>query len=153
MAGGHHGSGSGPGHLVVTGPCRSVVEAAHAFYRSGRGRDDLRVGMVVPPQRFGDKVNPDLHLHALATDGAFDAGDVFHPKMPESFHSDVTVDAILHEVNGLRRLSAGFESPTRSIDSCEQSGYHASQTQGCLNTSIRRIPCRCRDGMTTRSIP
>jgi len=28
--------------------------------------------MVVVPQRFGDRVNPHLHLHALATDGAFD---------------------------------------------------------------------------------
>ncbi len=26
--------------------------------------------MVVVPQRFGDRVNPHIHLHALATDGA-----------------------------------------------------------------------------------
>jgi hypothetical protein len=64
---------------LLTGLCRSAVEATHEFYRAGLGRDDLRVGMVVVPQRFGDKVNPHIHLHALATDGAFDSEGVFHP--------------------------------------------------------------------------
>ena len=64
---------------LLTGLCRSAVKATHAFYRAGLGRNDLRVGMVVVPQRFGDKVNPHIHLHALATDGVFDKEGVFHP--------------------------------------------------------------------------
>ena len=64
---------------MLTGLCRSAVESTHAFYRAGLGRDDLSVGMVVLPQRFGDRVNPHIHLHALATDGAFDAAGDFHP--------------------------------------------------------------------------
>jgi len=66
------------------------VAATHAFYHAGLDRDDLRVGMVVLPQRFGDKVNPHLHLHALATDGAFDADGVFHP-MPFDMQGDIEV--------------------------------------------------------------
>ena len=75
---------------LLTGLCRSAVEATHAFYRAGLGRDDLRVGMVVVPQRFGDKVNPHIHLHALATDGAFDKEGVFHP-MPFDMQGDIEV--------------------------------------------------------------
>jgi hypothetical protein len=73
-----------------TGLCCSDVEATHEFYRAGLGRDDLRVGMVVVPQRFGDKVNPHLHLHALASDGAFDRDVLFHP-MPFDMQSDIEV--------------------------------------------------------------
>ncbi len=75
---------------LLTGLCRSAVGATHAFYRSGLGRDDLRVGMVVVPQRFGDRVNPHIHLHALATDGAFDTEGVFHP-MPFDMQGDIDV--------------------------------------------------------------
>jgi len=75
---------------LLTGLCRSAVEATHTFYRTGLGRDDLRVGMVVVPQRFGDKVNPHIHLHALATDGAFDKEGVFHP-MPFDMQGDIEV--------------------------------------------------------------
>jgi hypothetical protein len=75
---------------LLTGLCRSAVEATHTFYRVGLGRDDLRVGMVVVPQRFGDRVNPHLHLHALASDGAFDAEGVFHP-MPLDMQGDIEV--------------------------------------------------------------
>ncbi len=75
---------------MLTGLCRSAVEATHAFYRTGLGRDDLRVGMVVVPQRFGDRVNPHIHLHAMATDGAFDAEGVFHP-MPFDMQGDIEV--------------------------------------------------------------
>ena len=32
----------------------------------------------MPTQFFGDKVNPHVHLHALATDGAFDPDGNFH---------------------------------------------------------------------------
>ena len=32
---------------LLTGLCRSAVESTHAFYRTGLGREDLRVGMVV----------------------------------------------------------------------------------------------------------
>jgi hypothetical protein len=75
---------------LLTGLCRAAVEATHTFYRTGRGRDDLRVGMVVVPQRFGDKVNPHIHLHALVTDGAFDSEGVFHP-MPFDMQGDIEV--------------------------------------------------------------
>ncbi len=64
---------------LLTGLCRSAVESTHAFYRTGLGQEDLRVGMVVVPQRFGDRANPHIHLHALSTDGAFDSTGVFHP--------------------------------------------------------------------------
>jgi len=75
---------------LLTGLCRSAVEATHDFYRAGLGRDDLRVGMVVLPQRFGDGVNPHIHLHALATDGAFDKDGLFHP-MPFDMQGDIEV--------------------------------------------------------------
>ena len=75
---------------LLTGLCRSAVEATHAFYRAGLGRDDLRVGLVVVPQRFGDRVNPHLHLHALASDGAFDRDGLFHP-MPIDMQGDIEV--------------------------------------------------------------
>ncbi len=75
---------------LLTGLCRSAVEATHYFYRAGLGRDDLRVGMVVVPQRFGDRVNPHIHLHALTTDGAFDTEGVFHP-MPFDMQGDIEV--------------------------------------------------------------
>jgi len=75
---------------LLTGLCRSAVKATHAFYRAGLGHDDLRVGMVVVPQRFGDRVNPHIHLHALATDGAFDAEGVFH-SMPFDMQGDIEV--------------------------------------------------------------
>jgi hypothetical protein len=75
---------------LLTGLCRAAVEATHDFYRAGLGRDDLRVGMVVVPQRFGDRVNPHIHLHAMATDGAFDTEGVFHP-MPFDMVGDVEV--------------------------------------------------------------
>ena len=55
---------------LPTGLCRSAVEATHACYRAGLGRNELPVGLVVVPERFGDRVNPHIHLHALATDGA-----------------------------------------------------------------------------------
>ncbi len=42
------------------------------------------------PQRFGDWVNPHLHLHALATDGAFDVDGVFH-LMPFDMQGDIEV--------------------------------------------------------------
>jgi hypothetical protein len=48
---------------LLTGLCRSSVEATHAFYRASLGRDDLRVGKVVLAQRFGERVNPHIHLH------------------------------------------------------------------------------------------
>lgn len=75
---------------LLTGLCRAAVESTHDFYRSGLGRDDLRVGMVVVPQRFGDRVNPHIHLHALASDGAFDSEGVFHP-MPFDMQGDIEV--------------------------------------------------------------
>ncbi len=75
---------------LLTGLCRSAAAATHDFYRAGLGRDDLRVGMVVVPQRFGDKVNPHLHVHALATDGAFDKDGLFHP-MPFDMQGDIEV--------------------------------------------------------------
>jgi ribosomal protein S27E len=75
---------------LLTGLCRSAVEATHDFYRAGLDRDDLRVGMVVVPQRFGDRVNPHIHLHALATDGAFDVDGLFHP-MPFDEQVDIEV--------------------------------------------------------------
>ncbi len=67
-----------------------VEEVPHPAYRSGLGRDDLRVGMVVLPQRFGDRVNPHLHRHTLARDGAFDSAGVFHP-MPFDMQGDIEV--------------------------------------------------------------
>jgi len=75
---------------LLTGLCRSAVEATTEFYRSGLGQDDLRVGMVVVPQRFGDKVNPHLHLHALASDGASDSAGIFH-SMPFDMQGDIEV--------------------------------------------------------------
>lgn len=66
------------------------MEATHKFYQAGLGRADLRVGMVVVPQRFGDRVNPHIHLHALATDGAFDDEGVFH-SMPFDMQGDIEV--------------------------------------------------------------
>jgi len=75
---------------LLTGLCRSAVEATHMFYQAGLGRDDLKVGMVVVPQRFGDRVNPHIHLHALATDGAFDRDGLFH-SMPFDMQGDIEV--------------------------------------------------------------
>ena len=66
------------------------MEATHAFYRARLGRDDLRVGMVVVPQRFGDRVNPHIHLHVLSTDGVFDRDGLFY-SMPFDMQGDIEV--------------------------------------------------------------
>lgn len=75
---------------MLTGLCRAAVEATHAFYRAGLGQDDLRVGMVVVPQRFGEKANAHIHLHALVTDGAFDSVGNFH-HLPFDMQGDIDV--------------------------------------------------------------
>jgi hypothetical protein len=41
-------------------------------------------------QRFGDKVNPHIHLHTISADGAFDAAGVF-PPMPFDVQGDIAV--------------------------------------------------------------
>jgi hypothetical protein len=110
---------------LLTGLCRSAVEATHAFYRSGLGRDDLRVGMVVLPQRFGDRVNPHLHLHALASDGAFDAEGVFHP-MPFDMQGDIEVLQRLFAKRVLELLVRRKRLSTRLRDAMlgwEHSGF------------------------------
>jgi hypothetical protein len=67
--------------LAQYGPLRAYVretfEVTTEFYRTGVGRD-VRVGMVIVPQFFGDKVNAHLHLHTVVTDGAFDPDGGFH---------------------------------------------------------------------------
>jgi len=94
---------------LLTGLCRSVVEVTHKFYQTGLGRDDLRVGLVVVPQRFGDRVNPHLHLHALAADGAFDDEGVFH-SMPCDAQGDIEVLERLFARRGDR-----FEDYTHAV--------------------------------------
>jgi len=63
---------------LLGGLCRAAVEATHDFFRAAFDRKDLRVGMIVVPQRFGERLNPHIHLHALATDGTFDPDGEFY---------------------------------------------------------------------------
>ena len=59
---------------MLTLLCRTMNEVLQAFYRTGLARDDARVGVICCVQRFGDRLNPHLHLHVVATDGAFAGG-------------------------------------------------------------------------------
>jgi len=63
---------------LLRGLCRAAVDATTAFYRALLGRDDVKVGMTVVPQSFGDRGNAHLHLHALVTDGAFAPDGTFY---------------------------------------------------------------------------
>ena len=42
---------------MLTGLCRAAADATQQFYRTGLGREDVSVGLVIEPQFFGDKVN------------------------------------------------------------------------------------------------
>ncbi len=93
---------------MLTGLCRAAADATQQFYRTGLGRDDVSVGLVFEPQFFGDKVNVDLisyppHLHALATDGAFDPEGNFH-RLPFDMQDDIAVLQKLFERNVLDLL-------------------------------------------------
>lgn len=51
--------------------------------------------MVVVSQRFGDRVNRHIHLHAMAGAGAFEAEGVFH-SMPLETQEDTGAAARGH---------------------------------------------------------
>ncbi len=52
--------------------CRTMQQSLVEFYATGLGRPHARPGAICSVQRFGDRVNPHIHLHVLSTDGAFD---------------------------------------------------------------------------------
>ncbi len=66
------------GQEMLTLLCRTAVDATTEFYRTGLGLQDLKVGMMVIPQFFGDRLNHHLHLHSLISDGAFDTEGNFY---------------------------------------------------------------------------
>jgi hypothetical protein len=110
---------------MLTGLCRAAVEATHDFYRSGLGLDDLKVGMVVVPQRFGEKINPHIHIHALVSDGAFDREGNFHP-MPYDMQGDIDALRKLFEKRVLDLMVRRKRLSTRLRDemmSWERTGF------------------------------
>jgi len=88
---------------MLTGLCRAAVDATVQFYRTGLDRKDVKPGLVVVPQFFGDRVNVHPHLHLLSTDGAFDPTGTFHP-LPFDNQSDIAVLQRLFERNVLELL-------------------------------------------------
>ncbi len=88
---------------MLTGLCRAAADATQAFYRAGLGREDVSAGLVITPQFFGDAVNAHVHLHGLATDGAFDSEGTFHP-MPFDTQHDIQALQKLFEKNILDLL-------------------------------------------------
>jgi hypothetical protein len=58
-------------------------ETVRDVYAAAFGRDGLQPGMVSALQTFGELAHWHPHLHALVTDGAFDATDGFVP-LPET---------------------------------------------------------------------
>ena len=81
---------------LLGGLCRAAAQATVDFYSAGLARDDLKVGLVIMPQFFGDKVNPHIHLHCLCTDGAFDPEGTFH-RLPIDANQDAKVLCKLFE--------------------------------------------------------
>ena len=60
--------------------------------------------------RFGDRVNPHLRHHALATDDSFDRGGLFYP-MPFDMQGDIEVLERLFARRGLDLIRAEAAEP------------------------------------------
>jgi len=58
---------------------RLAWETVREVYRATLGRDDLLPGALAGIQTFGELIHWHPHIHALVSDGAFDAAGVFHP--------------------------------------------------------------------------
>ena len=57
---------------MLTRLCRAIRDAVVEFYRTGLGRPHATPGLIAHLQSFGEKLNPHVHVHVIATDGAFD---------------------------------------------------------------------------------
>ncbi len=84
--------------------------------------------------RQPERANPHIHLHALATDGAFDGDGVFHP-MPFDMQGDVEVLTRLFAKRVLdlmvRRKAAKHTAPRRDADLGAQRVFRGRLGEGC----------------------
>jgi hypothetical protein len=106
---------------------RLAWETVLEVYRATLGRDDLLPGALAGIQTFGELIHWHPHIHALVTDGAFDADGTFHP-LP-AVAAEPFRELFAHKVLALL-LARGKITPdvVENIRSWKHSGFSADKS-------------------------